>query len=391
MQEGIIVSCPVGEYHSNVAFSGPDFAKLRTAGNTATFEVSYGSGFPSGAKTAFQAAINVWSKVLISRVPIKISANWEEINGNTLASSGSKVVYKNFSKSALKDVWYPVSLAEAISGQNLNGTESDITITINSKINWSYFTDGNFEAFKYDLMTIVLHEIAHGLGFSSTFKLNETNNAQAIWGLNGLPIIYDLFLLNSSSVLLTNNAIYGNPSTDLKKFLTSGELYFKIDKETAIQNLPQISAPSQFVSGGSISHLDEKRYPKGTINALMSPSIGAAEINHFPGEIILKVLNQLGWPVNNLTGAVITSVEPPDLNQRFFLYPNPVSSQIKIIIPEKYKQQSFDFQIFDSNGLLLKSISNKGNDLEQIEVESFKPGIYFLKAGSFQAFKFVKE
>lgn len=390
MQEGIIVSCPAGEYQSNTAFLGPDFSKLRITANTATFDVTYGTGFPSGAKTAFQAAVNVWSKVLISRVPIKISAKWEELSGNTLASSGSKVVYKNFSKSALKDVWYPVSLAEAIAGQNLNGTESDITISINNKINWSYFTDGNFEPFKYDLMTIVLHEIAHGLGFTSTFKLNETNNAQAIWGLNGLPIIYDLFLQNSSGILLINDAQYGNPSVDLRRFITSDELYFKIDNEAEIKNLPQISAPPLFVSGGSISHLDERRYPKGSVNALMSPSIGAAEINHFPGEVILKVLNQIGWPVNNLKGAVITAVESPDYNEKFFVYPNPVSSELNIIVPDKFKDEIFEFQVFDAAGLLVKSTLNTGKDTEKINFESFKSGFYFVKTVNNQTFKIIK-
>lgn len=390
MHEGIVVSCPIGEHSFTQVNLGHDLSNLRTAANTASFDVTYGSGFPSGAKTAFQAAVNVWSKVLVSRVPIKISAKWEEVESNTLASSGAKNVYKNFSNSAVKNVWYPVSLAEAIKGENLNGTDFDITISINKNINWSYLTDGNYEAFKYDLMTVVMHEIAHGLGFTSTFKLNETNTSQAIWGLNGLPIIYDIFLQNSSGILLTNDGTYGNPSTDLKKFLTSNALYFKITNESDLQDLPKIFAPTTYVTGGSISHLDESKYPKGTINSLMSPSIGSSEVNHFPGEVILKVLNQIGWPVNFLSGAVVTSVEPPANNEKFFVFPNPVNDILNVIVPEKFISESFYFQVFDGSGVLQKNVLNSGEDSQKIDFSDFAPGLYYIKTGDLQSFRIIK-
>jgi beta-phosphoglucomutase-like phosphatase (HAD superfamily) len=188
-------------------------------------------------------------------------------------------------------------LAESIAGVNLNGTETDISISVNKNISWSYDTDGTRQAFKYDLMTVVLHEIAHGLGFTTSVKLAGTNETQAQWGIEGLPLIYDIFPQMSNGQVLTNTAIIGNPSTQLKAAITSQDVFFKISKGPLAKDFPKMYAPTIFRSGGTLSHLDEAKYPKGTENSLMSPQIGAAEINHYPGQVILGILNQIGWGV----------------------------------------------------------------------------------------------
>ena len=94
--EGYTIACELSEINSNTAFLGPDFRNLRPSGaNNCTFDVTY-SNFSSDAKAAFQAAIEVWQNVLVSRVPIKVTATWESINSTTLATSGAKKVYRNF-------------------------------------------------------------------------------------------------------------------------------------------------------------------------------------------------------------------------------------------------------------------------------------------------------
>ena len=70
---------------------------------------------------------------------------------------------------------YPVALAEKIAGKSLNDSlEADITLRINSSVNWYLGTDGNTPRQKYDLVTVVLHEICHGLGFFDS--MNTDNN-----------------------------------------------------------------------------------------------------------------------------------------------------------------------------------------------------------------------
>lgn len=387
--EGYIIACQASENNEDVAFLGPDFRNLRTKANSAIINVTY-SNFPSDAKVAFQSAVDVWQSVLISRVPIRINAVWDAISSNTLATSGTKKVFKNFSNAPIKEVWYPSALAESIAGVNLNGTEADITITINKNISWSYTTDGTRQAFKYDLMTVVLHEIAHGLGFTTSMNLAGTNETQAQWGVEGLPLIYDIFLQRSNGQVLTNSAIIGNPSTQLKAAITSQNVFFKISKGPLANDLPKMYAPTTFRSGGTLSHLDEAKYPKGTENSLMSPQIGAAEINHYPGQVILGILNQIGWGVFNYSGQVITAIEPQDISQQIFVYPNPTIDFLNVIVPEKYHQKCVNVQVFDLRGFLVKEQVVDSQSTFKLDIEKLPFGKHILRIAENESIQFIK-
>ncbi|MCP9770856.1 T9SS C-terminal target domain-containing protein [Lacihabitans sp. LS3-19] len=387
--DGFEIACEASELNVNTQFLGPDFSKLKAQANSSVIDVTY-SGFPSDAKAAFQAAIDVWAKVLISRVPIKITATWTTISTNTLATSGSKKVYKNFSGAPFKDVWFPSALAETLAGQNLNGTDADISINVNKNISWSYKTDGSKEAFKYDLMTVILHEIAHGLGFTTSMKLGDSNTTQAQWGIEGLPLIYDVFSQREDGIVLTNTGKIGNPSTALKEAITSSNVFFKISDGYYSGDLPKLYAPSTYRSGGTMSHLDESKYPKGTENSLMSPQVGAAEINHFPGEVILAILNQIGWAVNFYDGNVVTAIEPQSINQELIIYPNPSSDFLNIYIPEIYHDKNINVRIFDINGSEKNRIESRGESTLKVDISQLSFGRYVLKIAESEAKIFIK-
>ncbi|MCP9761672.1 T9SS C-terminal target domain-containing protein [Lacihabitans soyangensis] len=387
--DGYMIACDASDKNEDVVFLGPDFRNLRPQANTASINVTY-SNFPNDAKAAFQAAVDVWQSVLISKVPIKITASWESIAANTLATSGAKKVYKNFTNAPIKEVWYPSALAESIAGVNLNGTEADISINVNKNISWSFDTDGTRQAFKYDLMTVILHEIAHGLGFTTSMKLAGTNETQAQWGIEGLPLIYDIFSERSNGQVLTNTAIIGNPSTQLKAAITSQDVFFKISNGPLAKDYPKMYAPTTFRSGGTLSHLDESKYPKGTENSLMSPQIGAAEVNHYPGQVILGILNQIGWGVLNYVGQVITAIEPQDISQQIFVYPNPTPDFLNVIVPEKYHQKKVNMQVFDSRGLLIKEQNTDGQSNIKLDIQNLSFGKYILRIAQNESIQFIK-
>ncbi len=387
--DGYVIECEASEENEDVAFLGPSFKNLKLVANTATINVTY-SNFPDDAKAAFQAAVDVWQSLLITKVPIKITANWDGITSNTLATSGAKKVYKNFANAPIKDVWYPSALAEAIAGVNLNGTEADIAITVNKNISWSFDTDGTRQAFKYDLKTVILHEIAHGLGFTTSMKLAGTNETQAQWGIEGLPLIYDIFSQRSNGQVLTNTAIIGNPSAQLKAAITSADVFFKISSGPLTNDYPKMYAPTTYRSGGTLSHLDESKYPKGTENSLMSPQIGAAEINHYPGQVILGILNQIGWGVLKYDGFVITATEPQDISQQIFIYPNPSPDVLNLIVPEKYHDKTIQAQVFDMRGLLMQEEIIESQSNSKINIEKLPFGKYVLRIAQNESIPFIK-
>jgi len=373
-----LVVCNKNEYNSFTAVNLNKLQNLRLAdaAKTSNFSVNY-ANFPNEARVAFQAAVDIWERVLISRVPIVINASWESISSTTLATSGANKVYRNFGGNSVKDVWYPPALAEAILGRNLNDKNHDITININRNISWSFKTDGTREAFKYDLLTVVLHEIAHGIGFTTSFKLGDSNTTQGEWGISGFPIIYDIFVINKNNLKLTDNAKIGNPSTDLKTELTSGNLFFSIDPTPTIKDIPKLYSPSNFRNGGSVSHLDELVFPKGTVNSLMSPQISAAEINHFPGPAILAILNKMGWPVNFFEGSVITAMAPPDITENFIAFPNVANEHFKILIPEKYNGYKAQLILTDLLGNVLQNHHFLIDGFKEVDIHTLPTGTYF--------------
>ena len=62
---------------------------------TANIEVSY-VNFPAQAKSAFEQAVLLWEKYLISSQTIRIEATWEQLTSTTLAVSGATQINRNF-------------------------------------------------------------------------------------------------------------------------------------------------------------------------------------------------------------------------------------------------------------------------------------------------------
>ena len=134
-------------------------------------EVTY-SGFTPQAQAAFQRAIDIWESLLISPVTIRVQATWTSLGPRVLGSAGATAYYQNIDGAIRGGVLYPVALAEKISGQELNSpTEPDISARFSSDTNWYYGLDGKTPAGKYDLVSVVLHELCHGLGFIAQYQL----------------------------------------------------------------------------------------------------------------------------------------------------------------------------------------------------------------------------
>ena len=272
-----------------------------TAGRikTATIEVEY-INFPADnlARNAFEYAVDIWESELTSTVPIRIRAEWRSLGSGVLAQAIWGSAYANFGGEQHMNTFYPVALAEKITRREINGTsEADIVASFNSRASWYFGTDGNTPSGKMDMVTIVLHEIAHGLGFTDTYDVEE---AQGSVGLpndgESVPFIFDLFVENKTDENLLHD--FQSPSTALAAQLQSSDVFF--DSPLAVQALkgtrPELFAPSSFDNGSSISHLDESTF--STIpdaNRLMTPQIGFAEAIHSPGSVLMAMLGDIGW------------------------------------------------------------------------------------------------
>jgi hypothetical protein len=290
--------------------------------------LSYTNDVPAEAQSALEYATQIWASILTSRVPINIAVTWDTLAPNVLASSGPSSVYHSFLGPATPTQhWYPVALAESLRGLPLNGADPDITLTINSAIDWYYGDDQQPGSNQYDFVMVACHELAHGLGF---FSPASTSGDTAELGLDGRLLIYEAFLQGMDSISLSDVAAYPNPSEALFTVLTGDSLYFDCPDAVSIHGDPlRIHAPAAFRRGSSVAHLDEATYAAGSAHSLMTPNISRQEANHNPGDLTLCVMSQMGWETTPLPASP-TEVRRAEPTAQLSLYPNPAGSWLQV-------------------------------------------------------------
>lgn len=263
--------------------------------------------FPEEAKSAFEYAISIWEQNISSPIPINILAKWEALNGNELANCQAATFQKNFSAAPLTNVYYPIALVEKLMGKEMNGSKDpDIVCSLNNQASWYFGTNGDTPETQYDLVTVALHEIAHGLGFSGFF-IDEEGKGE-ISNPTKTPSAYDYYVFNHQNQRISDNSIFISPSDELHNQLTSNSLNFNYNDDYNITGSATIFSPSTWNPGGSIYHL--KSNNTSTANhELMSPFSYKGEAIHNPGENTLHILSEIGWNAVMFKMAEISDIE----------------------------------------------------------------------------------
>jgi hypothetical protein len=279
-----------------------EFYRNGRSNGGAVITVNY-TGFSTQAKAAVDYAVLILEKILPSDTRFTIDASWQKISTTGVLAQSTITGYAaGWGIDAFKPLsLYPVALAEKIAGRSLNSNlEGDITLAVNSSINWYLGTDGQTPVQKYDLVTVAMHEICHGLGFFDSFSDNGTIGS---YGIGSIPMIYDTFVENFPGKKLTDTLKFFNPSSSLASQLVGNQLYFNgplLTKYTSLNLLrynnilrAKLYAPATWDAGSSISHLDESATLKS--DGLMTPFIDLGEAIHDPGKYTLSILGDIGW------------------------------------------------------------------------------------------------
>lgn len=277
--------------HSHI--SAPEiFQKLKKSGartKSANINVAY-INFPAQAKTAFEYAVSIWESLISSPVTINVTAVWTNLSSGTLGAAGPSFWTSNFKGVPKFNIYYPGPIAEKLAKADLNGTnEPDIVAQFNSSINWYFQTNGTPGPSEYDFVTVVLHELGHGLGFTSTFDVDFGIGRYGEF-TGGIPFPYDLFIENNLLENLYQN--FDSPSNELATQLTNNNVFINTPSSTIKSRL---YAPIPFNDGSSIAHLSPTANPQGTANSLMRPFINVNEVNHDPGPVVNTIFKDLGW------------------------------------------------------------------------------------------------
>ena len=119
---------------------------------------------------AFQHAADIWGARLDSDVPIRIRAQFVALGPGVLGSAGPISVARDFANAPLPGTWYHIALANKLAGVDLIPANDDIVANFSTNFNFYLGLDNNHGP-QNDLVTVLLHEFAHGLGFSQLANL----------------------------------------------------------------------------------------------------------------------------------------------------------------------------------------------------------------------------
>ena len=250
-------------------------------------------------------AANKWGALLDSKVPIVVAVRFVDLgcseSGAVLAHAGAaKLVRGVYSKEADPELWYPSALANRLAGIDLSPGDADVVMELNSAVDaecrsliggWYYGFDGAHGA-ETDLVETVLHELAHGLGFSSSID-PET-------GSEALPTGVDVFtahildLRSGRSWASLSPAERRASAQQAQGLAWDGPITLRsaagvLRSGADAKGRPMLYTSGPVDRGSAVSHFDPLARP----DLLMEPF--ARKLPTHEVDLTLSVLSDLGW------------------------------------------------------------------------------------------------
>ena len=251
------------------------------------FAITY-NAFPIWARTEVQAALDTWAANFKSAVDITVTATWgRSANSDVLGSARPGSYFAGFIGAPDSTLWYPSALANALAGKDLDRDNAEIIIQVNSTANWNERGDDKPRTTEYDLQSVILHEMAHGLGFISGNYYDE---------LSGLGRILQPTPFDAYAQLPDGRRLADMPNSSLEtgKALTSTLMWSGENGIKANNGVkPLLYTPSNYEPGSSVSHLDEKTFSQSGDNATMTPNLDSGEVFHLPGSLLLAMFEDM--------------------------------------------------------------------------------------------------
>ena len=252
-----------------------------------TININYlnASIFPEWAKKELQTAVDIWAANFQSKVTITIDATWSSSQPSAVLGSARPGGYfAGFSGAPDSSLWYPSALANALAGKDLDLRNPEMVINVNSRGSWNRRGDGAPTTQEYDLKSVFIHEMGHGLGFLS----NDSYDSYLGFGSLEQPTPYDAYAQTLDGRRLAD---IPSPSLELGKALRSTLVWSGGQGIAANGGVkPLLYTPSTYEDGSSVSHLDEKTFADNPLDRVMTPNLEAGEVFEGPGPLLLAMI-----------------------------------------------------------------------------------------------------
>ncbi len=348
------------------------------------------AGTTAQMDTALNYTGRIWGKFLNSTIPIKVNIYYTNLGSASNLAITIPNGRRDFTNSPLDSIWYASSLANSLALAELNPGESDMDIYVNSNVNWYLDTLGNPVAGQYDFVTVILHEMGHGLAFLSLAKIETGLGSFGLVDagdilplvasfpfpdLQGKPSSFAYYMENVSGQSLIDTTIFQNNSASLETQFTSNSVYFDGPISLAQNGGTRIRlyAPSTYASGSSMQHLNESTFPASDPNSLMTPFINTQEVHHHPGDLTIAMMEDMGWNVNYIQN---TDEEIEHIHFTFF--PNPANENV-LIYPQTGQAT---ISLIDLQGRVVDQFEIDSNAPVNLNVSELERGCYLLEITS---------
>ena len=217
------------------------------------------------ALNVYQFAADIWGAVLQSDVTIVNNATFEPLScdatSGVLGSSGTTYIFyfddtSTLPAGAVRNTWYHSALFDALTHEDGAPGEADIQSQFNGALGstgclegskWYFGLDGKTPAGSINFLNVVLHEMAHGLGFSG---FNSLTTGSPYVGDDGVarPDIYSTFVYNDTQMKkwydLTNAQRVTAALDDGKLVFTGATVKAEAPLALGTPNVFRVTAPA---------------------------------------------------------------------------------------------------------------------------------------------------
>jgi len=266
---------------------------------------------------AIENAASFWGVLLGSSVDIRVQARFNPLtctpNSATLGSAGALNSAADFVGAPQPNTWYHIALANALAGVDIDPSNNDINMQISSSLDtgclngytgYYYGLDGNEPAGTFDLQAVLIHELAHGLGFSTLVDIPTGVKASGF---------DDAYMRNLEDHSTGKQWPDMSNAERVASAIDAGDLHFTGASVVAAAGFltggrhagsghVQSYAPLALALGSSVSHFDTAVTP----NDLMEPFI----FNNALSTLVTQAMYDIGWPLPGPTWTPTVSPTP---------------------------------------------------------------------------------
>jgi len=273
---------------------------------------------------AVQFVADIWGALLESPVTIEVRTQWVDLpctqNSGVLGSAGTTNVHGNFNNAPVANTWFHAALADSFAGSDLNFANEEINMNININVDgdpgclqgatWYLGLDDNNPGGTVDIVPLVLHELGHGLGFSTFVNPSTGARLPPAPGEEGLNDIYMRNLRDTEvdlgwdemddaqradSAINDPNLVWTGPN------VTANAGDFVGDPLAFSEGFLRMHAPAPLEQGSSVSHWASS----DAWTLLMEPSLSGALFDEV--DLTIDLFGDIGWQTTVPTDVLFTN------------------------------------------------------------------------------------